>query len=104
MTEISGELLDSIHYAGACMVDIRALAEKLAPFSAEQIEPLLLRFADDGEDRAVSRILQVCAFNEVKLEPEVLCRCIGVHEKLHDSAPCFALQDKSAVLHLLVAT
>ena len=104
MTEISGELLDSIHSAAACMVDIRALAEKLATLSAGQIEPLLLKFADDGEDQAVSRLLQVCAFNEVKLDPEVLCRCIGVHEELLDSAPCFALQDKSAIPPLLTAT
>ena len=104
MTEFSVELLDSIHSAAACMVDIRALAEKLAPFSAGQIEPLLLRFADEGEDLAVSRLLQVCAFSELKLDPEVLCRCIGVHEKLHDSAPCFALQDESAVSHLLAVT
>ncbi len=104
MTDISGELLDSIHSADACMVDIRALAQKLAPLSAGQIEPLLLRFADDGEERAVSRLLQVCAFNEVKLDPEVLCRCIGVYEELLDSAPCFALQDERAVQPLLAAT
>ena len=104
MTEISGELLDSIHSATACMVDIRALAEKLATLSSGQIEPLLLKYADDGEDQAVSRLLQVCAFNEVKLDAEVLCRCIGVHEELFDSAPCFALQDKSAVPPLLAAT
>ena len=104
MTDISGELLDSIHSAGACMVDIRALAERLATVSAGQIESLLLKFADDGEDRALSRLLQACAFNEVKLDPEVLCRCIGVHEDLLDSAPCFALQDKSAVPPLLAAT
>ena len=59
MTDISGELLDSIHSAEACMVDIRALAQRLAPLSAGQIEPLLLKFADDGEERAVSRLLQV---------------------------------------------
>ncbi len=104
MTEISGELLDSIHSAGACMVDIRALAEKLVPLSAGQIEPLLLKLADDGQDQSLSRLLQVCAFNEVKLDPEVLCCCIGVHKELLDSAPCFALQDKSAVPPLLAAT
>jgi len=104
MTDISGELLDSVHAAGACLVDIRELAGKLAHLSAAQIEPLLQRFADDGDDQAVSRLLQVCAFNGVKLDPTVLCRCVGVCEEILDSAPCFALQDESAVQPLLAAT
>ena len=104
MTEISRELLDSIHSAGACMLDIRELAGQLAHLCAEQIEPLLLKFVDDGEDRAVSRLLQACAFNEVRLDPVVLCRCIGVCEEMPDSAPCFALQDESAIPPLLATS
>ena len=104
MTDISAELLDAVHSAGACLMDIRALAGKLVPFSAEQLESLLLRFVDAGEDRAVSRLLQVCAFNGVKLDPEVLCRCIGVCEDILDTAPCFALQDEAAVQPLLTTT
>jgi hypothetical protein len=104
MIQISQELLDSVHAAGACMVDIRELAGKLAHLSAQQIEPLLRKFVDDGEDRAVSRLLQACAFNEVRLDPAVLCRCIGVCEEMPDSAPCFALQDESAIPPLLAAS
>ena len=104
MTDILGELLDSVHAAGACLVDIRELAGKLAHLPAVQIEPLLLRFADDGDDQAVSRLLQTCAFNEVKLDPTVLCRCVGVCDEILDSAPCFALQDESAVQSLLAST
>lgn len=104
MTDIAGELLDSVHSAGACMIDIRELAGKLAHLSVGQVDALLLRFVDDGDDRAVSRLLQVCAFNGVKLHPEVLCRCIGVCEAMLDSAPCFALQDASAIQPLLAAT
>ena len=104
MTDISGELLDSVHSADACMIDIRELAGKLVHLSAGQVEALLLRFVDDGDDQAVSRLLQACAFNGVKLDPEVLCRCIGVCEEMLDSAPCFALQDASAIQPLLAAT
>lgn len=104
MSDISGELLDSVHSAGACLMDIRELGGKLAPISTEQIESLLLRFVDDGEDRAVSRLLQACALNEVKLDPEVLCRCVGVCEEMLDSAPCFALQGESAIQPLLAAS
>ena len=104
MTDISGELLDSVHSADACMIDIRELAGKLVHLSAGQIEALLLRFVDDGDDRAVSRLLQACAFNGVKLDPDVLCRCIGVCEELLDSAPCFALQDERAIQPLLAAS
>ena len=103
MTDISAELLDAVHSAGACMVDVSELAGKFIPFSADEIESLLLRFADAGEDRAVSRLLQVSAFNQVKLDPSVLCRCIGVCEEMLDSSPCFALQDESVIPPLLDA-
>jgi len=103
MTDISAELLDAVHAADACMVDVRELAGKFIPFSADEIESLLIRFADAGEDQAVSRLLQVCAFNQVKLDPGVLCRCIGVCEEMLDSGPCFALQDESAIAPLLDA-
>ena len=98
MTDISRELLDSVHSAGACLVDIRELAGKVVHLSAGQVAALLQRFVDDGEDQAVSRLLHACAFNGMKLDPEILCRCIGVCEDMLDSAPCFALQDESAVL------
>ena len=104
MTDRSEELLDSVHSAGACLVDIRELAGKLVQLSAGQLEALLLRFVDDGDDRAVSRLLQACAFNGVKLDPDVLCRCIGVCEEVLDSAPCFALQDERAIQPLLAAS
>jgi hypothetical protein len=104
MTDISRELLDSVYSAGACLVDIRELAGKLVHLSVEQIEALLLRVVDDSEDQAVSRLLHACAFNRVKLDPEVLCRCIGVCEEMLDSAPCFAVQDQSAIQPLLAAT
>ena len=104
MIDISRELLDSVHSAGACLVDIRDLAGKLVHLSAGQVEARLLRFVDDGEDQAVRRLLHACAFNGMKLDPEILCRCIGVCEDMLDSAPCFALQDESAVQPLLAAT
>ena len=96
MTDRSEELLDSVHSAGACLVDIRELAGKLVTLSAGEFEALLLRCVDDGDDRAVSRLLQACAFNVVKLDPDVLCRYIGVCVEVLDSAPCFALQDENA--------
>ena len=103
MTDFSAELLDSIHSAAACMDDIRAVAERLAPFSAEQIEPLLLSFTLDGEDRALSRLLQVCSFNGMKLDPEILCHCIAVSEEFIELSPCFGQQDMSVVQPLLDA-
>jgi hypothetical protein len=101
--EIPGELLESLRWASASMADIRALAEKLGRLSPGQIEPVLQGLLDAGEDRALSRLLQVCAFDELKLDPKVLCACLGVCEDLLDLAPCFALQDESAIEPLLGA-
>ena len=64
MVQLSDELLDSIHSARACLVDISELAGKLSPLSAKEIEPLLLEFVEAGEDMAVSRLLHACACNE----------------------------------------
>ena len=94
--EIPGELLESLRCASASMADIRALAEKLGRLSPGQIEPVLQGLLDAGEDRALSRLLPVCAFDGVKLDPRLLCGCLGVCEDLLDLAPCFALQDESA--------
>ncbi len=58
MAEISEELLDSIHSARACLVDIRELAGKLTHLSVEEIEPLFLALVEEGEDKALSRLLQ----------------------------------------------
>ena len=101
MSEITEELLDSIHAAQACIKDVCELAGKLNHLSVAQIESLLLKYVEEGEDQAVSRLLQACAFNKVKLDPEKLCQSIGVCEEMSDSAPCFAIQEATAVPTLL---
>ena len=101
--DISGALLESIHSTRACMDDVRALAAELGGRSPAQIESALQVFVDSGDEVAVSRLLQACAFNEVKLDAGVLCACIGVCEDIFDSAPCFALQDEHAIEPLLEA-
>lgn len=104
MTEIPQDLLDSARSARACMADVRALAGRLADLSIRQIESLLQGLVDSGEDRVLSRMLQACAFNEIKLDPELLCRCIGVCEDMPDAGFCFRQQDASAITPLLAIT
>ena len=101
MTENLDQLRGWLHAADACMADIRVLAGKLADRSADEIESLLRQCTDEGDDWAVSRLLQACACNAVKLDPGVLCRCIGVCKEMPDSAPCFGLQDERVVEPLL---
>lgn len=101
MTESSKDLLDAARSTRACMADVRALASRLADLSIRQIESLLQGLVDSGEDRALSRMLQACAFNEIKLTPELLCRCIGVCEDMPDSGFCFRQQDANAIAPLL---
>jgi len=101
MTEISQEFLDSVRSAGACLADVRALAKKLGLVPASELESTLWALVEEGEERALSRLLQVCAFREIRLDPELLCRCICVTEELPDTAPCFGLQDGGAVEPLL---
>ena len=86
MTDISAELLEAVHAASACMVDDRELAGKFVSFVADEIDSLFLGFVDAGEVREVGRLLQMCAFNQVKLNPNLLCRCIGVLGEILDGS------------------
>ena len=101
--ELPRDLLQSLHAASACMTDIRTLAGELGDWPTAEIEEWLRGLVDAGEDRALSRLLQVCAFNEVKLDAEVLVSCVGVCEGLFDSAQCFAFQDEDVIDRLLEA-
>ena len=85
------------------MADIRTLAGAFGGWSAGEIEQLLRQLVDAGEDRALSRLLQVCAFNELKLDADVLVRSMGVCEDALDSAQCFAFQDEGVIDRLLEA-
>lgn len=93
----------ALHAAEPCMADIRALAPQFADWPAARIEALLGQLAETGDDRALSRLLQVSAHLGVQLDPAVLARCIGVCEQLPDTAPCFALSDARAIPPLLAA-
>lgn len=101
MGDISEKLLESIQTTQRCMVDVRALACKLVDLTQQQIEALLLQFVNDGDDQTVSVVLHACAMNQLKLDPDVLCQCIGVCVEFPDSAPCFAFQDADVVPRLL---
>ena len=102
-SQIPAALLEAIRSANACQTDIGALAGQLGSLATGQIESLLQAFVEDGEDRALSRLLHACAMNEVKLDPIVLCRCLAVCENITDPLPCFALQDERAIEPLLEA-
>ncbi len=101
MGDISEKLLESIQTTQRCMVDVSALACRLVDLTQQQIEASLLKFVNDGDDQAVSVVLHACAMNQLKLDPDVLCQCIGVCVEFPDSAPCFAFQDATVVPRLL---
>ncbi len=100
-TDQSDRLPECIYAADRCMEDVRPISARLIALEAEQIEALLRRFIEEGEDKAVSVMLHACAMNQLKLDPDVLCQCIGVCIDLADPAPCFAFQDGSVVSRLL---
>lgn len=65
------------------MTDIRRLAGEIGTWPAAEIGQWPCRLVDAGEDRALSRLLQVCAFNKVKLNAEVLVT-FGLRELAFD--------------------
>ncbi len=102
--EIREVLFDSLRHARAGLADIRALAGNLGDLSPAQVEPVLEQLLEAGEDRALHRLLQVCAFASIKLNPKLLCDCLGVCEDILDLTPCFGLQDEDAIARVASRT
>lgn len=98
------EFMELARDARACLTDVRLLAARLVDLPINKLESLLQSLLDLGEDQALSRVLQASAVNQVRLTPELLCRCIGVCQEFPDTAPCFAFQGADAIAPLLSAS
>jgi len=80
---------------------VREIAPLFADKPVSEINKLLEELLSRSESKTISRMLNVCAFNETKISAPLLCRCIGPTEAIFDTAPCFSYADASAIEQLL---
>ncbi len=93
--------LERLHKTGRCRHEVEQTAMMFSHLSLTQYEEMINTLMDAGEDSAIGILLDVCAVNKIKLDPELLTKTLKVMEPLIDFAFPFCVQDKTAIKPLL---
>ena len=101
--ELTPELLSDLSGAARCRPAIAGLAKQLCDLSVEGGSQLVAQLISQGEDIALSRLLNVCVYNDLILDAELLARSVAVVADITDIAYCFKRHDGSAIAPLLSA-
>jgi hypothetical protein len=104
MTASQKPYLDILRETKRCRPDVEASAAKLADLSPETIDNLVKTLIRSGEDTTLGILFNICAFNEVRLDPAVAAEALKVVEPITDFAPVYKFQDKAAIRCLLDIT
>jgi hypothetical protein len=100
---ISTELINSLVNTPYCRPEIAALAEQLDPLTAEKADFLIAQLIELGEDLALNRLLNVCAYKDIPLNPETLADSTVVIADITHLPFCFVNQNADAVPFMLKA-
>jgi len=101
MTEIEMGIVERLHSAHRCRPDIESLAADLAAVPLETIHAVMQALTHEGQDHALGFLLNACAVNKVKLDPEILTETLKVIYDATDFSYCFSVQDELAIPPLL---
>lgn len=93
--------LDILRQTRRCRPDIEAAAEKLAGLSPETFDDLVKTLIQDGEDTTLGIAFNICAFNEVRLDPAIAAEALKVIEPITDFAPVYKFQGEAVIPCLL---
>jgi hypothetical protein len=98
---LPAELIDTLAKTAYCRPEIAALAEKLDPLTAEKANSLIAQLTEMGEDVALNRILNVCAYKDIDLDPKTLADSTLVIADITHMPFCFTNQNADAVPFIL---
>jgi hypothetical protein len=101
MTEIEMGIVERLQRAHRCRPDIESLAAELEEVSPDAIHAVMQALTREGQDHALGFLLNACAVNKVKLDPEILTETLKVIYDVTDFSYCFSVQDESAIPPLL---
>ncbi len=99
--ELTSELIRTLAKTPYCRTAIAELADRFADLSPEAAGSLVLQLTELGEDMALNRLLNVCAYRGLPLDPTILAQSAGVIEDITHLPYCFAGQDAAAIDPLL---
>ena len=102
--ELTAELLDTLTNTPFCRPAIAELADQLSDLTPKSAGMLSAQLAERGEDVALSRLLTVCAYRTLLLDPSVLTRSAGVVSDIAVLPYCFTRHDEAAIAPLLEAS
>lgn len=94
-------VLKRLNNTGRCRREVEQTAISLSDLSIKEYEELITNLIDNGDDKTVGILLNVCAVNKIRLDPEILARTLKVVEPITDFAFPFCMQDQSAIEPLL---
>lgn len=103
MPDTIDQQLDLIRRTRRCRPEVQAAAAKLAHLRPEDYAELVRELIRTGEDTSLGIVCNLCAVNDVRLEPYLAARALRVIEPITDFGPLFRVQDEAAIAPLLEA-
>ena len=100
---ISPEFINSLAKTSYCRPEIVALTEQLDPLTPKKADFLIARLTEQGEDLALNRLLNVCAYQEIHLDPKTLADSTMVIADITHIPFCFANQNADVIPFILEA-
>lgn len=93
-------MLENTAYFRSAIV---SLAENLEPLTAKKANILIESLTEMGEDLALNRLLNVCAIQNLHLDPEILSNSTAVIDDITHLPFCFSNQNAEAIPYILKA-
>ena len=101
MEPITDSFVERLQKTSRCRPEIRELAKDMASLSPPQYDTLVAELTESGEDHALGILLNVAALNQIKLDPSILAKALGVVEIIVDIKGPYNFQDETAIAPLL---
>lgn len=101
MADHDSTLIENLRKTNRCRPEIQKIAEAFSGMSERRIESLLRQLIDAGEDKTLGILLNVCAVNMIKLDPNLLAESLKVIHNIIDIGFPYQVQDKKAIKPLL---
>ncbi len=80
---------------------ISGIAAQLSDISQQDLTRLMQTLIDQGEDKAMGILLNVIAWQRMRVPPEILCQSLKIVDNIDDFTYPFREQDEQAIGPLL---
>ncbi len=101
--ELTPDLTHTLAKTPYCRASIAELADTLANLTPESASSLVTQLTEQGEAAALNRLLNVCAYREMRLDPSALAESAGTIDDITHLPYCVKHQDSESILPLLSA-